>query len=382
MISLKEINFDKRKVYIFSTVLFALLVILLFIPKDISRTVTAVLLVFSAVAALFFIKKRKIPSINRKTVAVLLFAIAGLSIVLYYLTGTRFGFLDNPYAASFGKSILYVLCVAASVVAMEIIRNVVVSQEDKLSLVLITLSGIAADVLISTKSVTAVNFNGFVDLLALVLFPAVTANLFYNYVSKRYGVLPNILYRLPIVLYVYVITVLPRMPDSLLAFARLLIPILAYFFINMLYGKRKKRATAGRRWKWLAPVVFAVTSFFMISIAMLISCRFRFGVIVIATESMTGEINKGDAIVFESYDGDIILEGDVIVYDKEGARIVHRVVEIEKINGQTRYYTKGDANEYNDEGFITDANILGRVNFKITGIGYPTLWLRSIFTDR
>ena len=382
MPSLNEINSDKRKLYIFSIAFFALLALSLFIPKDISRTVTAVLLVLSAVAVLLVIKKRKVPSINKNTVALILFAISGLSIALYYLTGIRFEYIVNPYASSFGKSLLYVLCVAVSVIAMEIIRNVVISQEDKLSTVLVTLSGIAADVLISTKSVTAVSFNSFIDLVALVLFPAVTANLFYNYVAKRYGALPNIVYRLPISLYVYVITVLPRMPDSLHAFARLLIPLLAYFFIDALFGKRKKRAAPRRRWKWIAPVAFAVTSFFMISVVMLISCQFRFGLIVIATESMTGEINKGDAIVFESYDGDIILEGDVIVYDKEGTRMVHRVVEIEKINGQTRYYTKGDANEDKDEGFITDANILGKVNFKLTGIGYPTLWLRSMFSDK
>ncbi len=381
MLSFNEINSDRRKLYLFSALLIPLLSLLLFIPKDISRTVTAVLLVLSAVAVLLLIKKRKVPSINTKTVALILFAVAGLSIALYYLTGIRFDFIKNPYASSFGKSLLYVLCVAVSVIAMEIIRNVIIAQEDKLSTVLVTLSGILADVLISTKVVTAMNFNNFIDLTAMVLFPAVASNLFYNYVAKRYGALPNIVYRLPVLLYVYVIAVLPHMPDSLLAFARLLIPVFAYFFIDLLYGKRKKRATISHKWKWAAPVAFALSSFFMISVVMLISCQFRFGLIVIATESMTGEINKGDAVVYESYDGDVIRSGDVIVYDKEGTRMVHRVVAIERINGQTRYYTKGDANEDNDEGYITDANVLGKVNFKLTGVGYPTLWLRSIFTD-
>ena len=382
MPSFNEINSDKRKLYIFSIVLLALLTTLLFIPKDISRTVTAVLLVLSAVAVLPLVKKRKVPSINTKAIALILLAIAGLSIALYYLTGINFGYVQNPYASSFGKSLIYVFCVAVSVIAMEIIRNVIISQEDKISLVLLTLSGIVADVLISTKTVIAMNFNSFMDLVGIVLFPAVTANLFYNYAAKRYGALPNIVYRLVMTLYIYVITVLPAMPDSLHAFARLLIPLLAYFFIDALYGKKKKRAKANRKWKWAATVAVALSSFLMISVVMLVSCQFRFGVIVIATESMTGEINKGDAVVFESYDGEIIQNGEIIVYDKDGTRMVHRVVKIERINGQNRYYTKGDANKENDTGYITDANVLGKVNFKVSGIGYPTLWLRSIFIDQ
>ena len=59
--------------------------------------------------------------------------------------------------------------------------------------------------------------------------------------------------------------------------------------------------------------------------------------------------------------------------------IVHRVADIQIINGTTRYYTKGDANEDLDTGFITDANIVGLVNHKLPFVGFPTLWIRSLF---
>jgi signal peptidase len=54
-------------------------------------------------------------------------------------------------------------------------------------------------------------------------------------------------------------------------------------------------------------------------------------------------------------------------------------VKIEIINGVTRYYTKGDANEDNDAGFIVDSDIVGVVNYKVPYLGYPTLWMRSLF---
>ncbi len=35
---------------------------------------------------------------------------------------------------------------------------------------------------------------------------------------------------------------------------------------------------------------------------MVVSCRFRYGTLVIGTGSMTGTINKGDIIIYERYE--------------------------------------------------------------------------------
>ena len=125
-----------------------------------------------------------------------------------------------------------------------------------------------------------------------------------------------------------------------------------------------------------------MTVVIMIGIVMLTSCQFRFGALVIATESMTGELNKGDAVIFEQYDDQIIEEGQVIVFRKGQSRIVHRVVDIERVNGQNRYYTKGDMNGDLDAGYITDADIVGTAELKVPYVGYPTLWIREFVIDK
>ena len=119
----------------------------------------------------------------------------------------------------------------------------------------------------------------------------------------------------------------------------------------------------------------------MISIVMLISCQFRFGALVIATESMTGELNKGDAVIYERPEENEVQVGQVIVFEKDGSLIVHRVADIERINGINRYYTKGDANEDIDAGYILDVNIKGIAELKVPYIGYPTLWARALFSE-
>jgi signal peptidase len=94
---------------------------------------------------------------------------------------------------------------------------------------------------------------------------------------------------------------------------------------------------------------------------------------------MTGELNRGDVAITFKYTDQPISEGQVVAFEQNDRVVIHRVVKIEVINGQRRYYTKGDANDDIDSGFITDSNIVGLVDNKIPFLGYPTLWMRSLF---
>ena len=71
--------------------------------------------------------------------------------------------------------------------------------------------------------------------------------------------------------------------------------------------------------------------------------------------------------------------GDVIVFTREEMKVVHRVVAVKNINREFRYYTKGDANQMQDEKYVTKDSLLGKVMFKIKYIGKPTLWLHDVF---
>jgi len=148
-------------------------------------------------------------------------------------------------------------------------------------------------------------------------------------------------------------------------------------FIDALFEKKKRYALVKRT--KLGAVITVLAIVIMLSCVMLISNQFEYGMLVVATESMTGEINKGDAVIYQRYDDEVIIEGQVIVFDKNGSKIIHRVDKIEIIDGVARYYTKGDANDDIDSGYITKSNVVGLVGYKIPYIGYPTIWLRSLF---
>ena len=147
--------------------------------------------------------------------------------------------------------------------------------------------------------------------------------------------------------------------------------------IRGLFNKDRKYAMKhkGNVISFIALIIVLVL---MTSLVMLISCEFKYGMIVVGSGSMRDELNVGDAIVYEEYTNQLVEVGDIVVFDKDGTLVIHRVVDKYTIDGVVRYITKGDANEDVDAGFITNADIVGITQFKILYIGYPSILIRKL----
>ena len=373
---------DKRVIKILSASVFAVLLIALLIPfGESGRIVAAILLLPAAVLVPIFIKKRNILSINTQQVLLIITVCALVYVMIYYLTGIKFGFYKNPYRLSVGNFFKYVLPIAAVIVFTEIVRFVMMAQNSKLARVLCYFSCVIAEILITSNIPSVTSFNRFMDLVAGALFPALISNLLYNYLTKRYGLYPNLVFRLLITLHAYILPIKSGISDSLVNFFKLLLPIVIYIFIDSLFEKKRRYALGNRSrfYRVMSGTLTAIIVVLMCGTIMLISNQFYYGAYVIATDSMTGELNRGDVAIYESYEDQLIKEGQVIVFEQGNSRIVHRVVDIKIINGNSRYYTKGDVNENLDVGYITDSEIVGLVNLKLPYLGYPTLWVRNLF---
>ena len=66
------------------------------------------------------------------------------------------------------------------------------------------------------------------------------------------------------------------------------------------------------------------------------SREFKYCMIAIGSGSMTGSINKGDAVIYKTYDKklDKLETGDVLVFYKDSRIIVHRIVNIQSVYGE------------------------------------------------
>ncbi len=369
-------NIDKKILYTVSAFYIGVLLLVCFIPNEVVSNI--VFAFFSAVAAslvYFVIKKRSVLHIEKKQVALVMGALAVIQIVLFYLTGLRFGFYKTPVLPEFIWE--YILPYAVIIVSSELMRAVMLAQKNKITSILFYFSYVLLDIGLLSHSGRFSSFDNLTEMLTLILFPALTANLLYAYLSAKYGMLPNTVYKLLMLIYPYLFPTKPQMPDIMIAFLRTLIPIGILLLFRMMY--EPKRFVVSRKLTWLKVTLSSIACVLLAGFVMLISCQFRYSLILIGSGSMADEIDTGDAVIYERYDGEIIENGDIIVFKKEGTTIIHRVVDIKKINGEMRYYTKGDANDSMDSGYITNADVVGKVNLKIKYVGYPSIWARSLF---
>lgn len=371
-------NRDKIKLYVLEILLLLVLFLALFVSNIFNRTVLAILLFVFAIITRIFIKRKKAASIYKKQVAWLMFGFSIIYIVVFYLMGLYFGYYRAPTTFGLATVIKFILPLATIIFSSELIRKTIIAQDSKLSKVLISISMILIDLIVYSGVYDITNMDDMLTVLGFIFFASIACNLLYNYITVRYSSTGVIIYRMITVLYVYLI---PYIPDVFLffrTFLRMLYPYIMYVVLEYTYSKTNyasqyKDKKKNMIWSSISLVVTGI-------IIALISCQFRWGILVIGSGSMTGTIDKGDAIIYESYKNDSkVKSGTIIVFEKDNTQIVHRIVDVISSNGTLRYYTKGDANKKIDDGYITSNDIRGIVKFKIPYIGYPSLWIRDLF---
>lgn len=371
-------NKDKKILYLSSSILVAVLFAAFFFTSLESKIVTACFLLPSAIIIRLAIRKRCAYEISARSVFCFTALLGLLFTVCILASSGIFGAYKNPYFVDSKSFFDTVLPIFLLILSSEIIRATFLAQKNTLASVLSYVACVLAEVLSYSGIAGIISMNRLMDLIGLTLFPALASNIYYHYLSKHYGMASPIVFRLITTLYLYFVPTKTAMSDALLSALKVFVPILLLLLTSALYDKAKK--TKVKRGHKLATVATVLVILLATSVIMLVSCQFRYGAMVIATGSMTGEINKGDVIIYERYENQPIREGQVIVFRQYNNNIIHRVVGIEMIDGKECYYTKGDANEFLDSGYRTADDIIGLTDIRIAFIGFPTLWLNDMMS--
>lgn len=95
----------------------------------------------------------------------------------------------------------------------------------------------------------------------------------------------------------------------------------------------------------------------------------------ILSQSMYPTIQAGDIIITYRPKDNIYEVDDIITFVSNdsitnGITITHRIVEVNYINGEYKYRTKGDANATPDSGIVSNNNVIGKYVFKIPKAGF------------
>jgi signal peptidase len=215
--------------------------------------------------------------------------------------------------------------------------------------------------------------------LALYLMPALGNNLLATYLNRKTGFRPVIFYMLVMELYTYILPIFPNPNKYIASIINFCVPMVLlyrqYTFFLKENDEDVPRQYNKKSIPWL--IISLIITIFLVYFS---SGYFRYHAIAVASGSMHPVIEKGDVVIVERVDDDFgrVQVGDVIAFNYNGTIVVHRVINIIQDRSEYFFYTKGDANEGNDN-FVVEMDMLkGIVKYRIPFIGYPTVWLNRL----
>lgn len=101
--------------------------------------------------------------------------------------------------------------------------------------------------------------------------------------------------------------------------------------------------------------------------------------LAVESGSMEPVLYRGDLVVVRAVEPTTLQVGDIIIYEStwtaSDVPIVHRIVDIQDVGGELRFFTKGDNNSGLDPDYRTIDHIIAKVIGSIRYFGFVTLLL-------
>ena len=380
---------QKVKIYTLEILLFVLLFLAIIISNKITYIRLSISLLVYTILIKITLKSPKKISIYKKQIFILMISFGIIYIGIFYILGFyAYDFSKTPTIFGLESLYRYIMPLTSIIISTEEIRQIFIFQNGKINIlkkeidiskIILFINTVLIDVLMYIRLYDITKFDDLITIIGFIIFASISCNMLYNYIIKRYGNKSIIAYRLITTLYIYIIPIIPNMYIYFRSFLRMIYPYIIFLILEHTYSKSNLAVAYKDKNKNI--ITISSTLIFSLLITMLISCQFKYGILVIGSGSMKKTIDIGDTIIYEKYNNQKIKKEDIIVFDSNGIKTVHRVIKIENINNETRYITKGDSNISEDIGYITKENIIGIKKLKIKYIGYPTIWIREIFKN-
>jgi signal peptidase len=206
------------------------------------------------------------------------------------------------------------------------------------------------------------------------ILPNLAHSLLLTYMVWTGGPGMAIIYRLFPLVYEFFAPFLPNLTWMQSGFVNTLLPVGILMIIHMATN-RETRAEH-------QPKKPAYTWFYVASIAAsllwLNAGLLGFQTFLISGVSMEPTLKAGDVVIVKKSSPEDIQIGDVVLFNKEEKRVLHRVVEINRSGMETEIITQGDANNVADEP-VPISGVQGKAIFKIPKIGWLSLNLKRAF---
>lgn len=189
-----------------------------------------------------FVKPKENNSLCKKDVLLWLIVFAIFFLLILYGMGIfseikiSEGFYKNPINYVLNPMCAWIFPHLIIIIYSELIRTLVLAKNDKKSTMWITVALILSDIVVSINIYNYSSIKGILEIIGCLIIPSISLNLLCNYISKRYGSGPNIIFKIiTIIIYNYFMPILSDIYPIFESLIKLVYPFIIYLVIDSLF---------------------------------------------------------------------------------------------------------------------------------------------------
>jgi len=316
-------------------------------------------------------------SATRIIVSVLLF-----HFIIIFILGLSLGFNKTLFTLDVSRWFDGLIPAFFLTVVMEYLRFLLISSNpfDRKGIYYLTLLLILFNICINANYATLKDGYGIFVFVCVVVCPAIAQEILSSYITYQFGLLPNLVYKLIMNLYLYIIPIMTDLGNYLYGAFNIIMPVVIFITLNKsIHFANDARRNSHNVAKIILGFAMIPTFVLLAVLVILVSGIYDYQMIAVASDSMVPSFARGDAIIFEKMkDENDIYIGDVLVFKREDRIVAHRVNRITITPFGKVFYTKGDANKGVDSGYTVFEDVRGVARSTVKYVGYPTVLFNEL----
>ncbi len=326
---------------------------------------------------------RSAGGLRLKTTIIRLALVIGVfQIALYVIGGLFSSFGKSPYSFTATGILTNLVFVGSMLVGMELSRAWLINRLGRKH-TLLALAFVA--VLYTLLSIPLARITGLtlglgsISYMNSTVLPALAENMLASFLALMGGPLAAIAYRGILQAFWWFCPILPNLPWAFKGLIGVVVPVVGLVVANTLRASHPRRRQARREGEG-SLAGWVVTTIIAVAIIWFAVGLFPVHPTTVIGGSMRPTLDVGDVVIVVKVPADTINPDDIIQFrEAEGGTTVHRVVEIQEIEGNMVFVTQGDANEAPDTDPVLADNVVGKVVFNIPKVGWTAIAVKEFF---
>jgi signal peptidase I len=215
------------------------------------------------------------------------------------------------------------------------------------------------------------------------VLPVVATSLLASYLAYLAGWRAAMAYRGTLEAFWWLCPVLPNLSWAFESLIGTAVPVIGMVLVNSVFAEgvagaaRRRRRAEGSLGSWIATgVVGVVAIWFAVGL-------FPLQPVLVASGSMRPALDVGDVAIIVKVPASQVGPGDVIQYRSiDQPPVIHRVIDVQSIQGSTYFVTQGDANDAPDLEPVIAENVVGKHVYTVRDVGWISVAIKEMFVNR